>query len=224
MSALDNFLAQFKQVARRDHRQLLHRRQRAQHRRLQPRLLLAPCRAASRAASRARSATRCSSSTSARTAASPSSAGPTSSTSASTRSTAGRRGARSRCASSCRRSRSLDEAGNPVGALEIQRNVTDEAVVQVKYQEMLDNEARERERLAGPDPRAHQGAARDQPDSCCERRRSCSPTRRASPSDRARRQWQPVFGSCPAAGQEFDFSDEEFGGYTRHGSCCVARA
>jgi len=41
----------------------------------------------------------------------------------------------------------LDEAGNPVGALEIQRDVTDEAEVQVKYQEMLDNEARERERL-----------------------------------------------------------------------------
>ena len=41
-----------------------------------------------------------------------------------------------------------DEAGNPVGALEIQRNVTDEAVVQVKYQEMLETEARERERLA----------------------------------------------------------------------------
>jgi hypothetical protein len=35
-----------------------------------------------------------------------------------------------------------------VGALEIQRNVTDEAVVQVKYQEILENEARERERLA----------------------------------------------------------------------------
>jgi hypothetical protein len=35
-----------------------------------------------------------------------------------------------------------------VGALEIQRNVTDEAVVQVKYQEMLETEARERERLA----------------------------------------------------------------------------
>jgi hypothetical protein len=35
-----------------------------------------------------------------------------------------------------------------VGALEIQRNVTDEAVVQVKYQEMLEKEARERERLA----------------------------------------------------------------------------
>jgi PAS domain-containing protein len=42
----------------------------------------------------------------------------------------------------------VDEAGNPVGALEIQRDVTDEAVVQVKYQEMLDSEARERERLA----------------------------------------------------------------------------
>jgi transcriptional regulator with PAS, ATPase and Fis domain len=42
----------------------------------------------------------------------------------------------------------LDEQGTAVGALEIQRNVTDEAMVQVKYQEMLDNEARERERLA----------------------------------------------------------------------------
>jgi PAS domain-containing protein len=41
-----------------------------------------------------------------------------------------------------------DEQGAHVGALEIQRNVTDEAVVQVKYQDMLDNEARERERLA----------------------------------------------------------------------------
>ncbi len=41
-----------------------------------------------------------------------------------------------------------DENGVSVGALEIQRNVTDEAVVQVKYQEMLENEARERERLA----------------------------------------------------------------------------
>lgn len=41
-----------------------------------------------------------------------------------------------------------DEAGRHVGALEIQRNVTDEAEVQVKYQEMLENEARERERLA----------------------------------------------------------------------------
>jgi PAS domain-containing protein len=43
----------------------------------------------------------------------------------------------------------LDENGAPAGALEIQRDVTDEAVVQVKYQDMLDNEARERERLAG---------------------------------------------------------------------------
>ena len=41
-----------------------------------------------------------------------------------------------------------DEQGNHVGALELQRNVTDEAVVQVKYQEMLETEARERERLA----------------------------------------------------------------------------
>jgi PAS domain-containing protein len=41
-----------------------------------------------------------------------------------------------------------DDTGNQVGALEIQRNVTDEAVVQVKYQEMLETEARERERLA----------------------------------------------------------------------------
>ena len=41
-----------------------------------------------------------------------------------------------------------DEQGNAVGALEIQRNVTDVAVVQVKYQEMLETEARERERLA----------------------------------------------------------------------------
>ncbi|MGE0547920.1 MAG: PAS domain-containing protein [Kofleriaceae bacterium] len=41
-----------------------------------------------------------------------------------------------------------DEHGNPIGALEIQRNVTDEAVVQIKYQEMLETEARERERLA----------------------------------------------------------------------------
>ena len=41
-----------------------------------------------------------------------------------------------------------DESGGHVGALEIQRNVTDEAVVQVKYQEMLETEARERERLA----------------------------------------------------------------------------
>jgi PAS domain S-box-containing protein len=41
-----------------------------------------------------------------------------------------------------------DAAGNAVGALEVQRNVTDEAMVQVKYQEMLETEARERERLA----------------------------------------------------------------------------
>jgi|SoiMethySBSTD1v2_1073268.scaffolds.fasta_scaffold249830_3 PAS domain-containing protein len=41
-----------------------------------------------------------------------------------------------------------DENGQHVGALEIQRNVTDEAEVQVKYQEMLETEARERERLA----------------------------------------------------------------------------
>ncbi len=40
-----------------------------------------------------------------------------------------------------------DDDGNPVGALEVQRNVTDEAVVQTKYQDMLDTEARERERL-----------------------------------------------------------------------------
>lgn len=42
----------------------------------------------------------------------------------------------------------LDDDGTAVGALEIQRNVTDEAVVQTKYQEMLDHEARERERLS----------------------------------------------------------------------------
>ena len=42
----------------------------------------------------------------------------------------------------------LDENNNPVGALEIQRDVTDEAQVQDKYRKMLDNEARERERLA----------------------------------------------------------------------------
>lgn len=41
-----------------------------------------------------------------------------------------------------------NQNGEHVGALEIQRNVTDEAVVQVKYQEMLETEARERERLA----------------------------------------------------------------------------
>ena len=41
-----------------------------------------------------------------------------------------------------------DESGEPVGALEIQRNVTDEATVQSKYKRMLESEARERERLA----------------------------------------------------------------------------
>jgi PAS domain-containing protein len=40
-----------------------------------------------------------------------------------------------------------DEGGAAVGALEIQRNVTDEANVQVKYQEMLELEAREKQRL-----------------------------------------------------------------------------
>ena len=43
----------------------------------------------------------------------------------------------------------LDENNQPVGALEIQRDVTDEALVQDKYRKMLDTEARERERLAG---------------------------------------------------------------------------
>ncbi|HEY3359594.1 MAG TPA: PAS domain-containing protein [Polyangia bacterium] len=42
----------------------------------------------------------------------------------------------------------LGPNGEPAGCVEIQRNVTDEAVVQVKYQEILDTEARERERLA----------------------------------------------------------------------------
>jgi PAS domain-containing protein len=41
-----------------------------------------------------------------------------------------------------------DESGNQVGALEIQRNVTDAAVVQFMYQEMLEKDAGERERLA----------------------------------------------------------------------------
>lgn len=41
-----------------------------------------------------------------------------------------------------------DEHGNNVGALEIQRDVTDEAAVQIKYQEMLESEAAERLRLA----------------------------------------------------------------------------
>jgi len=43
----------------------------------------------------------------------------------------------------------LDEHGRAVGALEMQRNVTDEAVVQTKYQAQLDGEVRERERLVG---------------------------------------------------------------------------
>jgi PAS domain-containing protein len=38
--------------------------------------------------------------------------------------------------------------GEPVGALEIQRNVTAEADVQLRYKAMLESEARERERLA----------------------------------------------------------------------------
>lgn len=42
----------------------------------------------------------------------------------------------------------FDGGGTAIGALEVQRNVTDEAMVQVKYQEMLETEARERERLA----------------------------------------------------------------------------
>lgn len=41
-----------------------------------------------------------------------------------------------------------DEAGTVVGALEIQRNVTDEAAMQGKYQAMLDTEAKARERMA----------------------------------------------------------------------------
>lgn len=42
----------------------------------------------------------------------------------------------------------LDDAGQPVGALEIQRDVTDEALVQDKYRKMMDDEARKGERLA----------------------------------------------------------------------------
>lgn len=42
----------------------------------------------------------------------------------------------------------FDEAGKPAAALVVQRNVTDEAQVQVKYQEMLDSARREREQLA----------------------------------------------------------------------------
>jgi PAS domain-containing protein len=43
--------------------------------------------------------------------------------------------------------RLTNEDGSPQGALVIQRNVTDEAQVQTKYKEMLDNEKRERDRL-----------------------------------------------------------------------------
>ncbi len=42
----------------------------------------------------------------------------------------------------------IGEVGAYAGALIILRNVTDEAEVQIKYQEMLDTEAQERERLA----------------------------------------------------------------------------
>ncbi|MBW2733391.1 MAG: PAS domain-containing protein [Deltaproteobacteria bacterium] len=42
----------------------------------------------------------------------------------------------------------FDEEGKPTAALVIQRNVTDEAQVQVKYQEMLDSARSEREQLA----------------------------------------------------------------------------
>ena len=41
----------------------------------------------------------------------------------------------------------FNEDGSPQGALVIQRNVTDEAQVQLKYQEMLETEKREHERL-----------------------------------------------------------------------------
>jgi PAS domain-containing protein len=41
----------------------------------------------------------------------------------------------------------FEEDNKPQGALVIQRNVTDEAQVQLKYQEMLETEKRERERL-----------------------------------------------------------------------------
>jgi hypothetical protein len=41
----------------------------------------------------------------------------------------------------------FDEDGTCQGAMVIQRNVTDEAQVQSKYQEMLENEKRERDRL-----------------------------------------------------------------------------
>lgn len=42
----------------------------------------------------------------------------------------------------------IGDAGSHAGALILQRDVTDEAEVQVKYQDMLETEARERERLA----------------------------------------------------------------------------
>ncbi len=41
----------------------------------------------------------------------------------------------------------FDPDGTPQGAMVIQRNVTDEAQVQSKYQEMLESERRDRERL-----------------------------------------------------------------------------
>ncbi len=41
----------------------------------------------------------------------------------------------------------FDESGEPTGAAIALRNVTDEAQVQVKYQDMLDNAKREREEL-----------------------------------------------------------------------------
>lgn len=41
----------------------------------------------------------------------------------------------------------FDQAGKPAGAVVIQRNVTDEAQVQHKYQEMLESEKREHDRL-----------------------------------------------------------------------------
>jgi PAS domain-containing protein len=43
----------------------------------------------------------------------------------------------------------LDDDGNVVGALEVQRDVTDEALVQKKYQELELTAERERERLKG---------------------------------------------------------------------------
>ena len=111
MSALDNFLAQFKQISDVDHRQLFHLRHRAQHRRLQPRLLLALA-ASHRARAQGQELLR----------------GPRAQhlpATAASRSSAGRdkkhvrldeidgrpAGAEKRCASSCRRSRSLDERG-----------------------------------------------------------------------------------------------------------------